>query len=121
MVRQVPVLVLAFFTLVPDRQRAALEVWKEMACLARGRPACRSARVVVDRGDSTDGIMLSEWSDVPAFDRFVREVRLIWLIEALGCAHCSVAFRIFESVPSEGDLSTSVLAVGTADRRTTDH
>ena len=99
--RSTPVTVIGDFTLVPGRQDMWLGVWRNIARIARTQPTCDEFRLLRNRSDSTRCSILSRWDDVSAFNRFVREVHLLWVERAMPYSRLPTHFAVFETVQDE--------------------
>jgi quinol monooxygenase YgiN len=93
-----PVTVVMSFTVLPGREDIWRDAWSEVARLATRRSACHHSRLLQDRDDTTRCAMLSEWDSLSDFDRFVREMGLIWLERVTAYSRTQPQINIFELI-----------------------
>lgn len=92
------VTVVMSFELLPGREDVWRDAWSQVARLAAGRPACRHSRLLQDQNEVGCFAMLSDWDSLPEFDRFAREVGLIWLDRVTAYYRTPPQVSVFELI-----------------------
>ena len=95
------VTVVMSFKLLPGREDIWRDAWSEVARLAARRPACGHSRLLQDRNDLSSCAMLSEWDSLREFDRFAREMGLIWLDRVTTYSRTPPRINVFELIQHE--------------------
>ncbi len=98
-----PVLIVARFTLHPERQHWWLDAWRALARAAEQTPECRSFHLLHDTRHEHQRFLVSSWTSRDAFNRFVRETGLVWMERALDYAHRPTEFLYLEDVLSDDE------------------
>jgi quinol monooxygenase YgiN len=102
-----PVVVAETFTLHPIQQQSWSDVVRAIRRAALSNAACLSFRLMRDRHNDSLAVLLSEWTNVHEFNRFVRESGQLWLERGI---HPSLAgtWLLLEPV-DDGKESPSVV------------
>ena len=91
-------MVIASFTLHPEGQERWQQVWTRLREQALQRPGCREFRMLRNRHDKLHYAVLSEWDDQKSFDRFARDLGLVWLERGHDCACAPTRYTFFQAV-----------------------
>lgn len=86
-----PVSVVISFHLWPSRADKWRSTWTRIERYALRLPACRSFTIVESSNDVARCIF-TQWEDVSAFHRFVRENGLLWIERAAGYSQAPTRF-----------------------------
>jgi Antibiotic biosynthesis monooxygenase len=79
-----PAMIVASYRLRPHQRTSWIETWRSLELIARSIPECHTFELDLDSYDSDRCTVISTWSSGAAFDRFVRDVGLLWIERALG-------------------------------------
>jgi quinol monooxygenase YgiN len=74
-----PVVVAETFILHPAQRQSWSEFVEAVRRGALSNAACLSFRLMRDRNNDSLAVLLSEWTNIHEFNRFVRESGLLWL------------------------------------------
>lgn len=74
-----PVIVTETFKLRPGEGQSWADVGRAIRRAALGNAACVSFRLMRDRRNQSLAVLLSEWTSIQEFNRFVRESGVLWL------------------------------------------
>lgn len=77
--RSGPVTVMISFHLLSGGQEAWMATWQQIELQANEQPDCGSFRLLVNDHEEGRCVIVTEWDDVHAFNRFVRETGLLWI------------------------------------------
>jgi quinol monooxygenase YgiN len=102
-----PVVVAESFILHPAQQQSWSDVVRTIRRAALSNAACVSFRLMRDRHNDSLVVLLSEWTNIHEFNRFVRESGLLWMERGI---HPSLAgtWSLLEPV-DDGTGSPSVV------------
>ena len=99
MASAMPVVIVETFTLHRAQGQSWTEVGSAIRKAALQDPACLSFQLMRDRKNESIAVLLSEWTSMQEFNRFVRESGLLWLERGV---HPSLTSRwtLLEAEPS---------------------
>jgi hypothetical protein len=90
-----PTMVVALYRLRPDQKAPWLETWQQLAAIARSIPECRTFSLELDPDEPNQCRVVSTWSSGSAFDRFVRDVGLLWIERNLDYSRMTARYARF--------------------------
>jgi heme-degrading monooxygenase HmoA len=91
--------VLTTFTVSPGYGDAWTARWAHLARIALTWPGCFAFRVVRDRNDDMYVAVYSEWSDMDAYNGFVRSMEVIWMERTMGGSCTPAEVHFLDIVP----------------------
>jgi quinol monooxygenase YgiN len=122
MTQATSVTVVASFQLMPNRHQIWRNVWRELGNIARNTSACHCFRLLRDAADDTRCMVVSEWDDLAAFNRFVRTSHLLWIERSVPYASHPTSFAFMHDIADDAAQNTPTLErelvpAGAAQRR----
>ena len=104
-----PVIVAETFTLHPSQGKTWSDVGRAIRRAALGNRACLSFRLMRDHRNDSRAVLLSEWTSLNEFNRFVRESGVLWLERGV---HPSLAGKWSLLEQEDDELPTSSASGG---------
>lgn len=108
MQNKLPVTAIITFQLQPGFPERWLDSWQELRREALARSTCRQFRLLRNRNNRAQHVVLSEWETAAGFDAFVREAGLIWVVRDVHCTFIPPDYAILEPIAADEETTSDI-------------